>query len=265
MMAELVSGGVLLTWGGPFSYLAWRFAQVRKAERKGIDFHTFDAHIRKDYGSPEVMRWCDVCNQGRKALIHIQSPVPVESRTGRFDPNKLRELERVEIRHRFESDPEWVQVFGHEYDPDTFRPIPQFHNGECGGPHDSCERCSWERDQTNIARTTELRKSKAETDARMSAEKKLTLEEYKGYQEILWAIWNTLHHPGEAYEEFTDIRSDIGMLKNASLRKDILSSDIFKRLDYCLITQKEHPLAWHRREEVWVTEEKRKADRRRYL
>lgn len=265
MITEFIDYGVATVLVGPLSFILWRINQFRSARRRGKTPHIFEPHIRKDmqYGK-RVMKWCDICQQGPKAFIHTNRKSSDAAEGNYLDYKELGKLEQADIRYRFANDPEWVQVFGHEYDPITFLFIPQSHNGECGGPHDSCERCNYEDDLAKRKDKEEMAEVRAKLAQQDKANRKLTAEELKGYESILWDIWNTMPGPEEAHEEFIDIRSDIGMLKNASLRESILALDVFKRLDYCLIEKKDYPLTWHRREEAWVNQKKRVADRKRY-
>lgn len=229
--------------------------------KKNHNPHVFDAHIRKDIGT--ITNFCDVCNKYRGNWIHVdQDEVNlIEKKNER----KLLELERADIKWRFSNDPEWVKVFGDEYDPKTFEPIPLFHNGECGGALDSCPRCNWEFNQKDSAEDAkryyvDFEKSQKRKQA-SAAEARLTEEEAEGYSAILWTLWNTVHDFEEAQEEWEDLRDEIGMLKNDDLRKKVKGREVFERLTFCLAKPEQR---WNRREEVWQNELKRRRDNERY-
>jgi hypothetical protein len=241
------------------AYVTFRAMQFRNTIMRGKETHEFKAHIRRDVYGPHTMKWCTVCKQGPKAWIHTPPSDKDDTKTS------LLELETADIKWRFENDPEWVKVFGGEYDPKTFREIPKFHNGECGGPNDSCERCAWEADEAE-AKAKEERKRRekmryADQTYAKSSKAKLDQEECNGYEDILWTLWNTCHDPEEAKEEFDDLQDEIGMLKNNQLRQKIKELDVYKRLTWCLATPEKY---WKRREEAWQNRLKQLRDRDRY-
>jgi hypothetical protein len=233
----------------PAYLLLFRAVQFRRVTKSGKLPHEFDAHIRKDMHGPHIMRWCDVCQQGAKAWIH-EVYSDSDSVGEMYPSSKIILLERDDIKWRFANDLEWVKVFGRDYDPKTFQPIPQHHNGECGGPNDSCERCAWEADQKEadkyIARSDNISVKQAET-----------AEEVAAYEEILNIVWNTVHDVDTAYEEFEDITNELGMLTDAGVRGRVQGLNAWDRLSFCLST-KERYKRWHRREEIWHNEKKRR-------
>jgi hypothetical protein len=247
----------------PVSFVMFRVVQFRNAIRRGKDMHEFKAHTRRDMYGPHVMNYCDVCRQGSKAWIHSQSKsIAPES----LDRDKqLRSLERDDIKWRFENDPEWVKVFGEEYDQKTFYPIPQFHNGECGGALDSCPRCNWEYEQQKVEAEAkryhrQMEITTGKRDAADSDNKHAEME-IKEYEDFMWTIWNTIHGPDEALSEFQDILDELGMIKRPHVRDNIKKLDVFERLNFCLATPDKR---WNRREEVWHNEKKKRKDRERY-
>lgn len=261
MILDILSytGSALMV--GPVSYITYRVFQFRNAAVvHGRDRHDFKAHIRRDMYGPHTVNWCDVCKQGRKAWIHHQSHEEKSLST----EARILELEREEIKWRFENDPGWVKIFGHEYDPKTFDEIPKFHNGECGGPNDSCERCAWEADQREAEKKERRRKQEqalyAEKHTTNEKSADLLKQEMRGYLEILRDIWDDLDGFQDAHEEWEDIRNEIGMLKNDRLRRDIKDKEPFKRLAYFF--DENRKLNWNRREEIW--QDKLKRDRRNY-
>lgn len=242
----------------------WRVYGFKRAIDRGHDRHLFEPHIRRDITGKWETKICDVCRQGPKAWIHKDRPSSDAAEGNYTSSAKILELETDDIKWRFEHDPEWVKVFGEEYDPKTFREIPKFHNGECGGPNDSCERCAWEADQEDERREKQHLEWKKEDAAKKrhseEAERNLMREELKAYEDILWTLWNTCHSPDEALEEFRDLEDEIGMLKNSLLRKKIKSLDVFVQVHWCL---RDSGKIWKRREEDW---EKRRVEleRRRH-
>lgn len=235
--------------------------------RKGYKKHKFRPHIRKDMHGPEVMNFCDVCNAYKGNWIHLRDDEgEIEVRDPEEDAiirdNKIRSLEAQNIRWRFANDPDWVKVFGEGYDPETGDPIPQFHNGECGGPHDSCERCNWEFDQAEKEAEEKARVEEKKKAEEKAAEKqkvsKLDQEEIDGYESILWTLWNTTHEYKHAKEEWEELLDEIGMLKNDNVRVAVKKLDVFKRLHYILVSvdNGNADKYWRRREETWRVHDK---------
>lgn len=258
MILEIISytGPALLV--GPVTYITYRAFQFRNTISRGKVMHTFKPHIRRDVYGPHTMNWCDVCKLRKKAWIHYPEhdkdddhPVSTGAR--------IRQLEQAEIKWRFENDPEWVKVFGEEYDPKTFEEIPKFHNGECGGPHDSCERCAWEADQAQLAKEKDrTAHDKSYYDNKRNTQEKanaLLAAELKGYREILWDLWESTLDKDEVKEEWDELLDEIGMLKNDELRRKIKDLEVFKRLNYLMYDHEERK--WNRREEVWQAKVKR--------
>lgn len=243
----------------PVSYITFRAFQFRNTIQRGKEMHAFTPHIRRDMHMGRVtMKWCDVCRQGRKAWIHTHSSGHGEEPIG--EPNRLHELEREDTKWRFENDPDWVKVFGHEFDPDTFERIPQFHNGECGGPHDSCERCNWEKDQEERKAKAERKKieAKSYTEKRNSQDQRNVKykESVTHYLNELWTIWNTVHEPADALEAFEELNDDLGMEKNQAVTREVKSNSAWKRINFC-IHHKDADTVWRRRMEAWDVEIRR--------
>lgn len=247
-------------FGPAFLTAPFRVPQYVVTRVSGVERHQFRHHVRKDIGT--VTNFCDKCNAWKGNWIHFRDD---EGEISVYDPDedatlresKIRKLEVENTKWRFANDPEWVAVFGSEYDPETFERIPQFHNGECGGPHDSCERCNWEKASADKAEAEAKKKHhleeqkifvKKENVSEQSSQ--LLLEELKGYESILWNIWNTAHNLEDAQEEWVDIRDDIGMLKDEALRSKIKRLGIFSRLEYFLRGEA-NTHNWSRREEAW--------------
>jgi hypothetical protein len=239
----------------------WRLPAYWHALYKGYHKHEFQGHVRKDIGT--VMNWCNVCKHREKNWIHpqkITDAAELDAPVGK--PSKLLELETADIKWRFENDAEWVKVFGEEYDPKTFQPIPQFHNGECGGPNDSCERCAWEADQKEAAETQERHKKISEGHKTDKSKTQARADLANEYLKLMWTVWNTVHNPDLAQEEWEDIRDDILMEKDSLLRDALKKHDVWKRLDYCLIGTKEFRKRWKTREDTWHSYQKRIASSR---
>lgn len=255
--AELIG---TVVFGADFLLAPIRFPTYALMRRKGYKRHEFVAHIRRDIGT--VTNYCDTCNAHRRNWIHIR---PETDGAAMDDPGSveaarkvaLYTLETEDIKWRFANDPEWVAVFGEEYDRTTGEPIPQFHNGTCGGPHDDCDRCNWEYEQQERKAVNQKYFEK-----RVKNEKEDTLfqEELEGYIDILWTIWNTCHDPEDAFDEFEDITDELGMLKNARLRDKVKDSEPYKRLVHC-VSDTDHK-RWKRREEYWYR--KVKSQKQRY-
>lgn len=261
----------------PVSYVVFRVVQFRNAIRRGKDMHEFKAHRRRDMYGLHVMSYCDVCNQGPNAWIHSQSKSIVPAKSTESQDSRLRNLERDDIKWRFENDPEWVKVFGEEYDPRTFYPIPQFHNGECGGALDSCPRCNWEADQREAEAKQKRRDREKEmyvSNRKALAKKETEKESNSGavkaeigmYESILRDIWLTVDDFDTADEEFEDVENELGMHRNPTVRDTVKNLNAFKRLTFCLrcTERKTNMTRWKRREEVWDTEKKRRQDNERY-
>lgn len=251
--------GVFSSMGAPVAYVGWRAEQVLKLRKKGIGYHDFDPHIRRDMHGKHEMNWCDLCYKGRKAWIHDKPPKPeLAHEYDRWE--KLRGLETADIKWRFENDPKWVQVFGGDYDPITFQEIPQSHNGECGGPLDSCPRCNWEAEKRD-REAEESRKKRQRLEYQNRAREKdsvsnLEQEEIRGYEEILWNLWDSYASPEDAKEDFEDLRNEIGMLKSYKVRDAVQNREAWKRLYFCLVKTKDYASVWVRREEAWRKEKK---------
>lgn len=263
MILDLLSYTGSALAAGPVAYITYRAFQFRNAIVAGKEIHKFKPHIRRDMHGPHTMGWCDVCKQGRRAWVHGSRSVSdsEELSTGA----KILELERAEIKWRFANDQDWVKIFGEEYDPKTFDEIPKYHNGECGGPHDSCERCAWEADREEDAKKQKRKEqwaeiNQVEKETKVSAEQEIA-RETKEYADVLWTIWNTVHGPDEALSEYRDIADELGMLKNHQVRDRVKKLGIWQRLEFCLASPDKH---WNRREEHWHNEKKRRKDRDRY-
>lgn len=265
--AELI-GTVI--FGADFLLAPIRFPTYALMRRKGYTRHKFVAHIRRDIGT--ITNYCDKCNAHRRNWIHIR---PETDGAALDDPGSveasrniaLYTLETEDIKWRFANDPEWVAVFGDEYDPKTGEPIPQFHNGECGGPHDSCERCAWEADQKEAEEKRDMERRNMEYYAEKrnasDAEKKLNQQEIDGYIDILWTIWNTCHDHLDALDEFEDIQDELGMMKHHVIRDKVRESEPYKRIIHCLNAKES--VRWKRREEYWHRKVKSDSQRiRRY-
>ena len=256
-----LTGGTIV-FGPGFLTGPIRIPTYLRMRHKGYTKHKFRPHIRKDMHGPEVMNFCDLCNAYKGNWIHLRND---EGEIEIYDPNedaivlenKIKSLESQDIKWRFDHDPEWVEVFGSEYDRATGERIPQFHNGTCGGPHDDCDRCNWEYDQQERKAVNQKYFEK-----RVKNEKEDTLfqEELEGYIDILWTIWNTCHDPEDAFDEFEDITDELGMLKNARLRDKVKDSEPYKRLVHC-VSDTDHK-RWKRREEYWYR--KVKSQKQRY-
>jgi len=204
MITVLIDIGAALGLGGPFTYMLWRINQFRSAMHRGKVPHLFDPHVRKDMHGAHVTKWCDVCQQGPKAFIHTNRKSSDAAEGNYLDYAELGKLEQDDIRYRFAHDPEWVQVFGHEYDPMTFRLIPQAHNGECGGPHDSCERCNYEDELAKRKDKEEMAEVRAKLAQQDKANADQAKTEAEAYVNILWTLWNTESDPDFAEEDFED-------------------------------------------------------------
>lgn len=254
MIVDILEYVGAVALAAPISRAIVKIFQFRNDVSRGKEIHDFEPKIIRDIHMGRVTtRWCAVCNRSRKAYIHLperDDPIPTPSRGV-----LIQDLEAKDIKWRFENDPEWVQVFGEEYDPKTGYPIPQLHNGECGGPHDSCERCAWEADEAEKVAEEKARaegKKKAEEKA---AEKqkisKLDQEEIDGYESILWTLWNTTHEYKHAKEEWEELLDEIGMMTNDKVRRAVKKSVPFLRITYIMMNFDNPETAWRRREEKW--------------
>jgi hypothetical protein len=246
--------------GARVSRVVIRSFQLRNDVMRGKQTHEFEAKVVRDIHMGRVKtRFCDVCNRPRKAYIHFpkrDEPVPELTDAVKIQ-NRIHRLELADVEWRFQNDPEWVKVFGHEYDPETFERIPE-HNGECGGPHDSCPRCAWEADKRD---REESRKRQEAKEKSTREDKERREQEAKVYIDLLWTIWNTVHSPEDAVEEFSDLEGEIGMLKSDAVRREIKTSDIYPRLDF-LFSSKDYANRWHKREELWANKMRADAAKR---
>lgn len=260
MIAELIVYGGGGSLAVPFGYMCMQLRNTRLLIKAGIKAHIFEPYIRRDMHGKHVMKWCDVCGKRANSWIHTNRKSSDAAEGNYLDRTKIFRLEIEETKWRFANDPEWVQVFGHEFDPETFERIPQFHNGECGGALDSCERCNWEYDQKKFTEEAEHRAflaEKAKEERLFAQEVEETVERtVHTYLVFLWTIWNTVHEVEQATVEFVDLGDEIGLLENDSVRKRIKNSDVFLRLRYCLASDER----WPRREEVW--QDKRRQDKK---
>lgn len=236
-----------------------RFPAYLNARRKHKP-HEFKRHRRED--TREWINACDTCFHREMNWIHTNRDELDNDNPKKSIEKSILELELDDIKWRFANDPEWVKVFGEEYDPKTFQPIPQFHNGECGGPNDSCERCAWEADQKEAAEAQERHKKISEGHKTDKSKTQARADLANEYLKLMWTVWNTVHDPDLAQEEWEDIRDDILMEKDSLLRDALKKHDVWKRLDYCLIGTKEFRKRWKTREDTWHSYQKRIASSR---
>lgn len=230
---------------------------------RGYERHKFRPHIRKDIGT--ALNSCDVCWAKKGNWIHFRDD---EGEIKVYDPeeeailrdNKIRSLEAQSVRWRFAHDPDWVKIFGDDYDLETGNPIPQFHNGECGGPNDSCERCNWEADQAEKEAEEKAKAQEKKRAAKKQEVSKLDHEEIEAYEDILWTLWNTVHDYKFAKEEWEELLDEIGMLKNDKVRRAVKQTVPFLRINYIMVNFDNPETAWRRREEKWQGKVTKEAD-----
>jgi hypothetical protein len=260
LILEIVSATGPALMGGVSGDVMHRAIQFKRVVRKGVGMHAFEPKVIRDDWRKIQTRWCKTCNFPKRAWIHdVYSGDELLSLDSR-----ILELEREDVKWRFANDPEWVQVFGHEFDPKTFKRIPQMHNGECGGPHDSCPLCNWEREQKKLELNEKRRKDNALRLADEKHRDHVNRQEVKQFADLLWTLWNTTHDSEYALEEWEDLRDEIGMLASDVTRRAIKDSEIFKRISYVL--QADNPgKQWKRREEVWAGKLRRERESRRYV
>jgi hypothetical protein len=263
MITEFIDYGAATVLVGPLSYILWRINQFRSAMRRGKTPHIFEPHIRRDMHGKHAMKWCDVCHQGPKAFIHTNRKSSDAAEGNYLDYKELGKLEQADIRYRFANDPEWVQVFGHEYDPITFLLIPQSHNGECGGPHDSCERCNYEDEIAKRKDKEEMAEVRAKLAQQDKANADQAFAEAETYVGILLTLWNTESDPDFAEEDFEDLNNELGMLKNQIIRINVEKHDAWQRIRYCLV-QENGKSRWPKRERMWAEYQRRQKENRRY-